>query len=258
MPACATSLKRTVAAMGSVLVGGHVCVDLAPVLPAVPRTRPGELVEVGALAVRPGGCVANTGGGLAAPGAPVEAAGEAGDDELGDLLVRLLSFRGVDTGQLRRRPGRSTSYSLVLEPPGVDRSFWHHVGANAQCDGTDFDLTGVDLLHVGYPSLLPAMTADGGEPLVALFARARAAGITTSLDLAVVDPASPAARLNWSALLRRVLPLVDVLSPSVAEVRTTFRGPAPGPDELLDMGVAVLMLTSGPDGLELRTGSAAR
>src|SRR5205823_1161954 len=118
---------------------------------------------------------------------------------------------------------------LVLEPPGIDRSFWHHVGANAECDGTAFELTGVELLHVGYPSLLPAMTADGGEPLVALFARARAAGITTSLDLAVVDPASPAARLDWSALLRRVLPLVDVLSPSVADVRTTFRGPGAGP-----------------------------
>src|SRR5438270_71621 len=133
MPACATSLKRTVAAMGSVLVGGHVCVDLAP-----------------------------------------------------------------------------------------------------------------------------ALTADGGEPLVALFTRARAAGITTSLDLAVVDPASPAARLDWWALLRRVLPLVDVLSPSVEDVRTTFRGPAPGADELVDMGVAVVMLTSGPDGLRLATGSAGR
>jgi sugar/nucleoside kinase (ribokinase family) len=91
-----------------------------------------------------------------------------------------------------------------------------------------------------------------------LFGRARAAGITTSLDLAVLDPASPAARLDWPALLRRVLPLVDILSPSVEDVRTTFRGAAPGPDGLLDMGVAVVMLTDGPDGLALRTGSAAR
>src|SRR5204862_2738900 len=112
---------------------------------------------------------------------PVQVAGAAGDDELGATLVRLLTARGLGTGQLRLRPGRSTSYSLVLEPPGVDRSFWHHVGANAEFDGTGVDLSGVDLLHVGYPSLLPAMAADGGAPLAALFMRARAAGVTTSL-----------------------------------------------------------------------------
>src|SRR5690348_2717080 len=121
--------------MRSALVAGHVCVDLVPGLSHVPQVRPGELAEVGPLAVRAGGCVANTGGDLAALGAPVQVVGDAGDDELGALLVGLLAARGVRTGQLRRVPGRSTSYSLVLQPPGRDRSFWHHVGANAGFDG---------------------------------------------------------------------------------------------------------------------------
>src|SRR5918994_3511345 len=180
--------------MRTVVVAGHVCVDLIPEVPAGGATEPGELLEVGPLA-------------------------DAGDDELGAALVQLLRARGMRTDQVRLRGGRSTSYSLVFEGEGRDRSFWHHVGANAEWDGTAVDLTGARLLHVGYPSLLPALIADGGRPLEALLARARAAGITTSLDLAVIDPASAAAREDWPALLGRVLPLVDVLSPSVDDVR---------------------------------------
>ena len=252
--------------MRCALVAGHVCVDLVPDLPAVPHARPGELVEVGALAVHAGGCVANTGGDLAALGVPVEVAGEAGDDELGVTLRRLLAATGVGTGQLRLRPGRSTSYSLVLEPPGVDRSFWHHVGANADWDGTDVELSTVDLLHVGYPSLLPAIAANGGAALVALFARARAAGVTTSLDLAVLDPASPVARYDWAALLRRVLPLVDVFSPSVEDIRSALgldvernaAGLRRLADRFLAMGAAVVMLTAGTAGIALSTADTAR
>ena len=208
--------------MRSVVVAGHVCVDFIPQLPAAATTRPGELLEVGPLAVHAGGCVANTGGDLAELGAAVDVVGDVGDDELGTVVVALLRARGTRTDQIRLLGDRSTSYSLVFEPGGQDRSFWHHVGANAEFDGSAVDLSGADLLHVGYPSLLPALIADGGEPLVALFERARAAGVTTSLDLAVIDPASPAAREDWPALLRRVLPLVDVLSPSVDDVRTAL------------------------------------
>ena len=67
--------------------------------------------------------------------------GDAGDDELGALLVALLRARGRETGQIRLLAERSTSYSLVFEPGGQDRSFWHHVGANAEFDGSAVDLS---------------------------------------------------------------------------------------------------------------------
>ena len=252
--------------MRSAVVAGHVCVDLTPELPTLPASRPGELTEVGPMRVSPGGCVANTGGDLTALGATVHVVGDAGDDELGAALVQMLATRGMRTDQIRRLPGRSTSYSIVLQPPGRDRAFWHHVGANAAFDGSDVDLSGAGLLHVGYPSLLPALTASGGVALEALLTRARAAGVTTSLDLAVLDPASPAAALDWPALLARVLPLVDVLTPSIDDVRTALHLDAdPGPAGLLElarrlvgMGAGIVMLTAGPAGLALSTADAAR
>src|SRR5215210_4176742 len=248
--------------MRSVVVAGHVCVDLIPEVPAGAAAAPGALLEVGPLAVAAGGCVANTGGALAALGADVDVVADAGDDELGAALVQLLRAREMRTDQVRLRGGRSTSYSLVFEGEGRDRSFWHHVGANAEWDGTAVDLTGARLLHVGYPSLLPALVADGGRPLEALLARARAHGVTTSLDLAVLDPASAAARVDWPALLGRILPLVDVFSPSVDDVRTA--GLEQGDDlretarMLLELGPAVVLLTAGAAGLQLSTATSKR
>ena len=247
--------------MGSAVVAGHVCVDLIPELPVVPPNVPGELVEVGPLGLSAGGCVANTAAGLAALGAEVEAVGDAGDDELGATLVRMLAARGTRADQIRLLEGRSTSYSVVVQPPGRDRSFWHHVGANAEFDGSAVRLDGAELLHVGYPSLLPRLIADGGAALEALLGRAREAGVTTSLDLAVLDPQSAAARHDWPALLRRVLPLVDVLSPSVDDVRTTLGidGPPSGVARtLMDMGAAVVLVTAGAEGQHLRAAPRER
>jgi sugar/nucleoside kinase (ribokinase family) len=247
--------------MHRTVVAGHVCVDLVPRLATLPRSAPGDLELVGPLGMAPGGCVANTGCTLAALGAPVEVVGDAGDDELGRTLVRLMTARGVDTGGIRLVPGRSTSYSVVVQPAGHDRSFWHHVGANAEFDGAAVDLTGAGLVHVGYPPLLPALAADGGAGLHAVLSRARAAGLTTSLDLAVLDPASPAAREDWPALLRRVLPLVDVLTPSVDDLRSVF-GPAwndlDAASLLVELGAAVAMVTAGSAGARLCTAGPER
>jgi sugar/nucleoside kinase (ribokinase family) len=247
--------------MRAALVAGHVCVDLMPGLAEPPHAAPGELIEVGPLSVTAGGCVANTASGLAALGAEVHVVADAGADTLGETLVRLLRARGLGTEQIRLLDGCSTSYSVVLQPPGQDRSFWHHIGANAEFDGSGVDLAGAGLLHVGYPSLLPALAADGGATLQALLARAREAGITTSLDLAVLDPTSPAAALDWARMLAGVLPLVDVLTPSIDDLesclhlgfahdRAALRRAA---RMMVEMGAGVAMVTAGAEGLQLCT-----
>jgi sugar/nucleoside kinase (ribokinase family) len=99
------------------------------------RIIPGAIVEVGPLAVLPGGCVANTGRDLYSLGAPVQLVADIGDDVLGWSVVNILSESGLDCRGIRRVPDAATSYSLVFEPPGKDRAFWHHVGANASFDG---------------------------------------------------------------------------------------------------------------------------
>lgn len=256
--------------MFSTLVAGHICLDLVPALRGRPGAEPGDLVEVGPLTVRAGGCVANTGGDLGELGMPVRVAADLGSDVLGETLLDVLRRRGVETSELRRTD-HTTSYSIVVQPPGSDRTFWHHVGANQHFDGRSVDLDGCDLLHVGYPSILPALVADGGRPLLDLLERARRDEITTSLDLAVVDQDASgdgrdAVHERWRALFAAALPLVDVISPSVDDV-TSATGRrvdhAPGSilglaEELVRQGAAIALVSAGTHGMALATGPEHR
>ncbi len=244
--------------MRPAVVAGHVCIDLVPELSAAPDLTPGTLNSVGRMQVRAGGCVANTGRGLAELGAPVRLFADAGDDELGRMLNQLLTERGADTGGVRLLVGAATSYSIVLEPAGADRCFLHHVGANAAFDGRDVDLTGADLLHLGYPELLPAIAAADGQALRKLLQRARDEGVTTSLDLATTDPATPpGARAAWRRVLDEIWPLVDIATPSADDLAGVYgRLPGQGADDLavaghrlIELGAAVVVVTAGEAGM---------
>ncbi len=252
-------------------VCGHICVDLVPELAEEPTLVPGRLVSTGPLELRLGGSVANTGGDLVALGAPTRLVAEVGDDELGLTLRRLLDALpgdGVhpDGHDVLVVGGGTTSYSVVLQVPGRDRSFWHHVGVNEQVDGSRVEPARADLLHLGYPQVLPAMLVDGGAPLLALMRRAREADVTTSLDFCVLAPGSPAAAVDWPALLAGLLPWVDVLSPSTDDLSASLGRPAAtdaegllaAADELVGLGVAVAMVTGGAAGLALRVADADR
>ncbi|MGN6125218.1 MAG: PfkB family carbohydrate kinase [Humibacter sp.] len=240
-----------------ILLAGHLCVDL------VPRTHrfvvePGGLSEIGPLSLRLGGSVANTGIALTALGHDVAIAARVGDDELGLLASRLVARSGL-AGEPIVTPGQGTSYSLVVEPDGADRAFLHHSGANAAFDGDEAHVDGADIVHVGYPSLLPALIADGGAGLLTLLERARTAGAVTSLDLAVVDASSG---VDWYDLLGRAMPLVDIASPSVDDLRSALHEPTATPDQLVELllgwGAGVAAVSDGPRGLTLGAADADR
>lgn len=245
-------------------VAGHFCVDLVPQLRTA-QVEPGQLIEIGPLDVRLGGCVANTGLALRDLGADVELQATVGDDPLGEIAVSLLQRRGEVRRTVTRRQGAATSYSIVLEPGGADRTFWHHTGVNAGFDA-EAVLVGADLLHIGYPQLLPGAVADGASPLIGLLQRARTSGATTSLDFAVVDPTSPLGKLDWPELVDRLMAETDVVSPSVDDLRSMFGIRRAGSLELADdlcrrllrAGAAVAMVTAGEHGLALRSAPTSR
>lgn len=250
----------------AVLVVGHVCLDLVPALDAEPSLRPGHLQLVGPLQVDVGGCVANTGGDLVALGIPTAVGGDLGDDALGALLHERLRQRGLDVSGFRTASG-TTSYSIVVQPPHADRTFWHHVGANAAFDGSGVSFGSAELLHLGYPPLLPAIIEDDAAALRALFARARAAGLATSLDLAVVDQPDRRSRARWTRILDGVLPLTDIVSPSLDDLVSAVGGAEDGEPleraaeaarDLIARGAAIALVSAGAAGSALATASAER
>jgi sugar/nucleoside kinase (ribokinase family) len=172
-----------------------------------------------------------------------------------------------------------TSYTVVINPPGLDRIFLHCPGANDTFGSADvpYDrLDGAKLFHFGYPPLMRRMFSHDGAELVALLRQVKAAGVTASLDMAKPDPTSEAGKAPWLEILKRALPYVDVFLPSVDEIlfmldreRFDRMGPAmasgvDGPllrdlsDRLLSMGAAIVVLKLGPEGLYLRTTTESR
>lgn len=250
------SLSLSKGSLTTIQVVGHLCVDLRPSLGSTSVAAPGELAVVGPMHISMGGAVGNCGRVLAALGVRATLSGCIGDDELGAMAVRLL---GADHElDLQVVPDVATSYSVVVEPSGVDRSFWHHTGANAAFVG-DCAIAATRLLHFGYPSLTPSTCVDGGAPIVRLFERAHGQGVATSLDLAFVAENSPVRDVDWAVLLRTVMAHTDLFCPSWDDLVSCLGLPADPEDELvtewadrfLDWGAGVVLITRGRRGSHL-------
>ena len=208
-------------ALRKAVIAGHICLDLTPALAcSLPDLSPGKLVQVGTAAVHTGGAVANTGLAMRILGADVRLLGKIGRDRFGQIVKSICAQYGSEGG-LIEDPTAGTSYTVVLAIPGVDRIFLHHPGANDDfyaADIPDRCFADADHFHFGYPPLMRGMYERGGEEVLTLFRRAKGMGLTTSLDMAAVDPKSPAGQVNWRALLQAALPLTDFFLPSVEEL----------------------------------------
>ena len=265
-----------------VVVAGHVCLDVIPSFPAAAAGGeffvPGKLRIVDAPAISTGGAVSNTGLALHRLGFPVRLVGKIGDDDFGRIVLRVFERHSpaLTAGVVVSKQDQ-TSYTIILEPPGRDRMFLHCPGANdtfTAADVTDAQLHGARLFHFGYPPIMRRMYQQDGWELATLFRRVKTAGLTTSLDMAQPDPNSEAGQANWVSILEKVLPHVDVFLPSIDEIldmlepRESARlQRLPPADQkaaiseqlptvagrLLELGVAVVALKLGEEGLYLRT-----
>ena len=276
-------MKRAASASPQAVVAGHTCLDIFPTFPPSGRAAalaPGVLVNVGPALRATGGAVPNTGLALFRLGVPVRLIGKVGDDLFGSDVLSLI--RRVDPrlpAGMIVAPGKPTSYTLVLSPPGVDRMFLHCPGCNDDFGPADLSpqkLKGARLFHFGYPPLMRRMFGHDGGALVRLLTLPRKLGLTVSLDMSRPDPQSASGRVDWRKLLRRVLPGVDVFLPSIEELLFMIDRPrfdalvrrygdiqvkrdidaatlARLGAELLDMGVAVAAIKLGDQGMYLRT-----
>ncbi len=273
--------------MRKAIVAGHICLDITPVFPSgtVQKSdlggllKPGTLIQTEAPDVHPGGTVANTGLGMKIMGADVRLMGKVGRDAFGGIIRSILEkYDAADS--LIEADGETTSYSVVLAVPGIDRVFLHCPGANDTFDGTEIPesaLRDAALFHFGYPPLMKKMYTDRGKALTAMLHRMKSHGIATGLDLAAVDPAGPAAQADWSEILAKALPEVDFFMPSFEELLfmldrqkyDDLREKAKGEDmtrllsveddilplaqRCLDLGARAVLLKCGAPGLFLKT-----
>ena len=204
------------------VVAGHVSLDIVPALQGPVKLEPGRLVVVGPALTSTGGAVTNTGLALHRLGVRVRLIGKVGADLFGRAVIDALAEEGERLADdLIVSGDEATSYTIVINPPGVDRSFLHCAGANRTFSARDVrseQLDGARLFHFGYPPLMPAMFANGGTQLRELLARAHDRGPATSLDVCQIDPDDEAARVDWHEVLANALPFVDVFAPSIEDL----------------------------------------
>jgi sugar/nucleoside kinase (ribokinase family) len=212
------------------VVAGHISLDVFPRLTGPLSLEPGRLVVVGPAVMSTGGAVANVGVALHRLGVRVGLNAKVGDDLFGSaVLDRLADHDRRLAEQIAVSQGEATSYTIVINPPGVDRSFLHCPGTNETFAAADVQyarLAGARVFHFGYPPLMPRMYADRGRELRSMFARVQGAGVATALDLCVPDPSTDAGRLDWREVLDEVLPYVDIFAPSIEEMLFMFDRPA--------------------------------
>ncbi len=268
-----------------IVVCGHLCLDFIPGFPDAGEGkdwfRPGSLSLVDAPVMATGGAVSNVGLALHRLGLPVRLVAKIGNDPLGRIVLDRVSAMGRDLASgVVPVDGEVTSYSVVINPPGIDRIFFHCPGANdtfTDTDVADSHMENASLFHFGYPPLMKQIWSDGGVRLQRLFVRAKSKGAMTSLDMSLPDPASPSGRIDWEAFLARVLPSVDIFVPSVEELMFMTDKPAftrmsrsGGGDAViravsladlsrmaesaLRTGVSAILIKMGDRGAYLRTG----
>ena len=191
------------------LFAGEINVDLVlQGYTAFPE--PGREVLVRDFAMVLGSATAIMAMGLARLGAPVAFVGRVGDDVWGRYCLDEMQARGIDISRVVRGGGLKTGVTVSISHPG-DRALVTYLGASTALRAGDVDaaaLAGFHHLHVS-----SFFFQEGLRPgLPDLFARARAAGLTTSLDTGF-DPSE-----TWDSGLRETLRETDLFFPNEVEL----------------------------------------
>ncbi|MBM0123888.1 carbohydrate kinase family protein [Pimelobacter simplex] len=232
-------MTMTVAAVGVHVLDTHVLG-----VESIPAGSEGQLVDT--IRMSPAGTAGGTAVVLSRLGATVRSYGAVGTDPVGDVLLGLLAREGVEVAGLVRKDAAQTSASVLPVRPNGDRPAWHCIGTNGAFTLDDLPgdlLDGVTHLHLGGPEFL------GGDAAAELLARARAAGITTSVD--VLAPGDP----DLLAWIAAALPHTDHLLPNDEQV-LGFTGAgtlAEGAQALVAAGAGCVAVTQGARGALVAT-----
>jgi sugar/nucleoside kinase (ribokinase family) len=191
-----------------ILIAGEINPDLiltGDVMPAFHQTE--KLVDSATLTI--GSSSAIFACGAARLGLKVAFIGVCGDDIFGRFMLAEMQKRGVDSSNVIIRPDGQTGLSVILNQ-GMDRAILTHPGLIAALRASDIPdalLQNARHLHIASYFLQTNLQPE----LPGLFQRARAFGLTTSLD-PNYDPSE-----MWTGF-EDLLPLTNVLLPNGREV----------------------------------------
>ncbi|MBO8131012.1 MAG: carbohydrate kinase family protein [Candidatus Marinimicrobia bacterium] len=275
-----------------VVAAGHICLDIIPEFTIKEKVNsvtdvliPGKMINMGKCVVVGGGPVTNAGVSIRRLGVKTELIGKIGNDNFGEDVLRWYEENEGHFTGIRMVEGESTSYTIAICIPGIDRFYLHHCGANDTFgyDDMDFDLVErAKLVLFGYPPWMRKLYENKGTELTRILKKTKELNATTALDLSLPDVDSYAGQQDWRAILEDWVLLTDLMVPSAEEIffflyRDEFlkKRANLGPGEsvldhitvkeisnvgrdLIEMGTAVAMIKCGHRGLYIRTADKNR
>jgi sugar/nucleoside kinase (ribokinase family) len=233
-----------------VSLGAHILDILGRPVTAIPPGQGSALLTE--IRLTAAGTAAGTSVDLAKLGARVVAMGAIGADDIGGLLVSLLTRHGVDAGRLARVEGVQTSATMLPIRPNGERPALHVPGATPLLRLQDVDLgliAAADVLHVGGPDVLGRFA---GGPLARVLAAARDGGTLVTMDL--LRPGSPEVLERLAPLL----PSIDYFLPNSDQLLaiTGAAGLDGAIKTVLAAGVTTVAVTMGAGGSRVCGGGA--
>jgi sugar/nucleoside kinase (ribokinase family) len=275
-----------------IVAAGHTCLDLIPAFTIEGKVDkmtdvlvPGKMINMGNCVVVGGGPVTNAGVSIRRLGVKTELIGKIGNDDFGKEILNWYEEHEGHFKGIKMVDGESTSYTIAICIPGIDRFYLHHCGANDTFgyDDMDFDLVARSkLMLFGYPPWMKKIYENTGRELTKILEKTKELGTTTALDLSLPDVNSYAGQVNWKAILTDWVPLSDIMVPSAEEIfyflykeRFLEKKAKLGPKEsvldhmtvkdisilgkdLIKMGAGVAMVKCGHRGLYIRTAGKDR
>ena len=275
-----------------IVAAGHTCLDLIPAFTIEGEVDkmtdvlvPGKMINMGQCVVVGGGPVTNAGVSIRRLGVKTELIGKVGNDDFGKQILQWYEEHEGHFEGIKAVEGESTSYTIAICIPGIDRFYLHHCGANDTFgyDDMNFDIVGRSkLMLFGYPPWMAKLYNNTGAELTKILKKTKELGTTTALDLSIPDVNSPAGQVDWKAILTDWIPLTDIMVPSAEEVfyflyKDKFLnikanlGPKEGVldhmtvkdisnlgRDIINMGTAIAMVKCGHRGLYVRTAGKER
>ena len=275
-----------------IVAAGHTCLDLIPAFTidgTVDKLTdvlvPGKMINMGECVVVGGGPVTNAGVSIRRLGVKTELIGKIGNDDFGKEILSWYEEHEGHFQGIKAVDGESTSYTIAICIPGIDRFYLHHCGANDTFgyDDMNFDLVARSkLMLFGYPPWMRKLYENGGRELTRILEKTKELGTTTALDLSLPDADSYAGKVDWLAILKDWVPLSDFMLPSAEEIfyflyreeflekkaklgpresvldHLTVREISALGSDLIRMGAAIAMVKCGHRGLYVRTAGKDR
>jgi sugar/nucleoside kinase (ribokinase family) len=275
-----------------IVAAGHTCLDLIPAFTIDGKVDkmtdvlvPGKMINMGECVVVGGGPVTNAGVSIRRLGVKTELIGKVGDDDFGRQILQWYEEKEGHFAGMSVVKGESTSYTIAICIPGIDRFYLHHTGANDTFgyDDMNWDIVGgAKLMLFGYPPWMRKIYENTGAELTRILKKTRELGATTVLDMSIPDMESYAGRQDWKAICQAWVPLTDIMVPSAEELffflykdqflaKKADLGPkecvldhlsvaeiARMGNDLLELGTGVAMVKCGHRGLYVRTAGKDR